>query len=62
MKMSSSIVRVLLVTCMLFAVSQAIGASSIMNRPQRNDISTVADAIKYLQELDHYYSQVARPR
>lgn len=60
--MSSTLVRVFLVICMLFAVTHATGASSIMNRPQRNDISTVADAIKYLQELDQYYSQVARPR
>lgn len=52
----------LVVVCLLCTVSHFTAAATILNRPQRNDISTVADALKYLQELDHYYSQISRPR
>merc|ERR1711962_1227533 len=31
-------------------------------KPDPTQLAAMADAIKYLQELDKYYSQVARPR
>lgn len=46
----------------LVIVAGQSDASAIMSRPQRNDVSSYADAIKYLQELDNYYSQISRPR
>ncbi|KAB7505416.1 Neuropeptide F [Armadillidium nasatum] len=30
--------------------------------PETNQMEAMADALKYLQELDKYYSQIARPR
>ncbi|XP_046390053.1 neuropeptide F isoform X2 [Ischnura elegans] len=31
-------------------------------KPDPSQLAAMADALKYLQELDKYYSQVARPR
>lgn len=44
------------------AASVQAGPVARMERPQRNDVSSVADAIRYLQELDQYYGQISRPR
>lgn len=52
-------VRVLIVIFFLLAITHA---SNSWQRPQRNDESAVADAVKYLQELDNYYSHLSRPR
>lgn len=54
-------VLLLLVVAM---VTQATNAAPVvtMDRPHRNDVSSVADAIRYLQELDQYYGQISRPR
>lgn len=52
-------VRVLIVVVFLLTIAQA---ATSWQRPQRNDESSVADAVKYLQELDNYYSHLSRPR
>lgn len=52
-------VRFLIVIFLLLAIAHA---SNSWQRPQRNDESSVADAVKYLQELDNYYSHLSRPR
>lgn len=59
-----SLSRLFVIVSMLVLVIVAgtSDAAAIMSRPQRNDMSSVADAIKYLQELDNYYSQISRPR
>lgn len=52
--------RVLVVIFFLLTITHA---STSWQRPQRNDESAdVADAVKYLQELDNYYSHLSRPR
>lgn len=51
----------LLVVAMVTQAANAAPANT-MDRPHRNDVSSVADAIRYLQELDQYYGQISRPR
>lgn len=51
--------RLLIVIVFLLTLTHA---SNSWQRPQRNDESSVADAVKYLQELDNYYSHLSRPR
>lgn len=31
-------------------------------RPNMDEVANMAEAIRYLEQLDKYYSQVARPR
>ncbi|XP_055381308.1 neuropeptide F isoform X2 [Condylostylus longicornis] len=51
---------ILVVIC-LALMFENISAS--MSRPPRNnDVSNMAEALKYLQDLDSYYANVARPR
>lgn len=58
---STALLLVLLV--LVVAVHAARAAPVVtMERPHRNDVSSVADAIRYLQELDQYYGQISRPR
>lgn len=49
--------------CAMTMVVHTADASPVMpmERPHRND-ATVADAIRYLHQLDHYYGQISRPR
>lgn len=58
--MTSFSVRVSFVLCLLLTIAHL--TTSMKIRPQRNDVSSVADALKYLQELDSIYSQISRPR
>lgn len=58
--MSSQSAKVLAILCIFIAVAHV--TTSTMVRLQRNDVASVADAVKYLQELDSIYSQIARPR
>lgn len=37
-------------------------SSTMMHPQRRGDQTSVAEAIKYLQELDSIYSQMSRPR
>lgn len=34
----------------------------VSGKPQMEDVANMAEAIRYLEKLDKYYSQVARPR
>lgn len=49
--------------CAMTMLVSTADASPVMpmERPHRND-ATVADAIRYLHQLDHYYGQISRPR
>ncbi|KAG7158257.1 neuropeptide F1-like [Homarus americanus] len=47
-------VGVVIVSVFQVSVTQA--------KPDPNQLAAMADALKYLQELDKYYSQVSRPR
>nr|ANO53985.1 NPF [Limulus polyphemus] len=38
------------------------GPTTIFARPSHDEVSNMADAIRYLESLEKYYSQVARPR
>lgn len=58
--LSSVSSRLSVIFCIFLAVSHITSAMNI--RQQRNDVSNVADALKYLQELDTIYSQISRPR
>ncbi|KAL7727455.1 hypothetical protein ACLKA6_017574 [Drosophila palustris] len=57
-------IRCTLVICIalaLFAAGCHVEASKT-RPPRNNDISTMADALKYLQDLDVYYGDRARVR
>nr|QBX89062.1 neuropeptide F1 [Nephrops norvegicus] len=49
----------LMVGVVIVGVSQV---SVTQAKPDPNQLAAMADALKYLQELDKYYSQVSRPR
>ena len=34
----------------------------VSGKPNMEEVANMADAIRYLEQLDKYYSQVARPR
>ncbi|XP_062123560.1 LOW QUALITY PROTEIN: neuropeptide F [Drosophila sulfurigaster albostrigata] len=60
----SHTMRCTLVVCValaLFAAGCNVEASKT-RPPRNNDISTMADALKYLQDLDVYYGDRARVR
>jgi hypothetical protein len=46
---------------LLFLVALSVIASTLA-RPDPAQLVAMADAIKYLQDLDKFYAQVARPR
>lgn len=37
-------------------------APEVSARPNIDEVANMAEAIRYLEQLDKYYSQVARPR
>nr|UES72883.1 neuropeptide F1 a [Carausius morosus] len=52
----------LAVCCVLALASQLATPVLARPSPDPDQLAAMADALKYLQELDRYYSQVARPR
>nr|P86442.1 RecName: Full=Neuropeptide F; Short=Lom-NPF; Short=NPF; Short=longNPF; Flags: Precursor [Locusta migratoria]AYO24236.1 neuropeptide F 1 [Locusta migratoria] len=59
--MSQSRPLALLVVAALVAAAVLVAAAEAQ-QADGNKLEGLADALKYLQELDRYYSQVARPR
>nr|UES72884.1 neuropeptide F1 b [Carausius morosus] len=51
----------LAVCCVLALASQLATPVLARPSPDPDQLAAMADALKYLQELDRYYSQVARP-
>lgn len=50
-----------------FAVVLAMSLIVIMSptvscRPNSNEVENMAEALRYLEQIDKYYSQMARPR
>ncbi|XP_018794585.1 PREDICTED: neuropeptide F-like [Bactrocera latifrons] len=59
----SSVLRFALIVIVALALLTAHTATANNSRPPRNnDISNMADALKYLQDLDTYYGDRARVR
>lgn len=59
--MQSSLGWFLVVGCALILIPNL--APSVWAKPtDPEQLAAMADTLKYLQELDRYYSQVARPR
>ncbi|XP_030370049.1 neuropeptide F [Scaptodrosophila lebanonensis] len=60
----SNTLRCILVVCVALALLAAGSSVEASNSrpPRNNDISTMADALKYLQDLDTYYGDRARVR
>jgi hypothetical protein len=59
--MQSSLCWILLVGCALILVPNLV--PNVWAKPtDPEQLAAMADTLKYLQELDRYYSQVARPR
>ncbi|XP_047100626.1 neuropeptide F [Schistocerca piceifrons] len=50
------------VVALLLVVTAPAPAEAQQAAADGNKLEGLADALKYLQELDRYYSQVARPR
>lgn len=45
----------------VFVIS-VVQMGGVEGKPDPTQLAAMADALKYLQELDKYYSQVSRPR
>ncbi|XP_012156022.1 neuropeptide F-like [Ceratitis capitata] len=59
----SSTQRICFLVIMVIMLLTAHSVSASNSRPPRNnDISNMADALKYLQDLDTYYADRARAR
>lgn len=59
--MQFSLGWLLVIGCSLVLIPNL--APSVWAKPtDPEQLAAMADALKYLQELDRYYSQVARPR
>nr|CAD7461518.1 unnamed protein product [Timema tahoe] len=52
----------LLVLGCVWAVASQLTPVMAKPSPDPDQMAAMADALKYLQDLDRYYSQVARPR
>ncbi|XP_076329178.1 uncharacterized protein LOC143235168 [Tachypleus tridentatus] len=46
----------------LLTILLTLGPNTIFARPSHDEVSNMADALRYLESLEKYYSQVARPR
>ncbi|XP_067618388.1 neuropeptide F [Eurosta solidaginis] len=55
-------IRLGVITVIVFALLTAHTTSANSRPPRNNDISNMADALKYLQDLDTYYGDRARAR
>lgn len=59
----SSVQRFAIIVIVVLALLSGHTATANNSRPPRNnDISNMADALKYLQDLDTYYGDRARAR
>jgi hypothetical protein len=59
--MQNSLCWLLLLGCTL-ALIPSLTPSVLAKPTDPEQLAAMADTLKYLQELDRYYSQVARPR
>lgn len=53
-----------LVLCAVLAAIAiaALLAPSVSARPSSSEVENMAEALRYLEQIDKYYSQMARPR
>lgn len=61
--MNSKVLSVCMFALMVFVTMSLLANAPVAEaRPGQSEVENMAEALRYLEEIDKYYSQMARPR